>query len=165
MAARAAALVAVCGSMVGCSLFRSPTEREVVVPGRPFQDIWSEFIRVTVLNGHEVDVANTDVGKRVFQSKWNSQPMGFQGGRRTRVHARFKRDEGTPIWRVFFYVERERVTDMERELFPTEEDWERAGQDGLMEELIGAQLSLSLGVEPELETTIDVDVLDSTRRR
>jgi hypothetical protein len=145
----------------GCAWFGWPTERELVVEGVPYEDLWNRFAEVSASSGHPVDEARSDRGLREFVSKWRERPMAFGLAKRTRVHGRFEEDDGR--WTIHYYVERQDVPKKSRALEPTEDDWRRDGQESIVEETMGAQLRLVYGQELRLRPT-GGDPYDAGRR-
>lgn len=133
--------------MTGCFTF-SPTYRELDAPDKSFGDIWVGMQLLTRRLGYAADRAETDRGRRVFQSTWRTQTRFPRGSVRHRVRVEVDRIEvNMPGWRLRCYVERQRVDTIGRSLSPREEDWEPDGQDLERENTFMGQLRTELGLE------------------
>ena len=140
--------------LTGCFIF-VPTYRELELPDQTFGDIWVAMQHATRDLGYRADRRETDRGRRVFQSTWNTQPKFPRGSVRRRVRAEVERIEpGQPGWRVRCYVEKQRVDTIGRSLNPREEDWAPDGQDlGREEKFVG-----------KLRSWLGLEVIEPTRR-
>jgi hypothetical protein len=92
--------------------------------------------------------AVTDQGLGIFQSQWRHEVLrrGHAGRTRLRVELdpRPGPEEG---WVVRYFIEQQRVADLERSFSPVEDDWEEDGQDAQQEQIFGARLRMRLGLE------------------
>ena len=130
----------------GCFL-QTYTYRELDVPNKSFGDIWVGMQHVTRRLGYAADRGETDRGRRVFQSTWETRLMFPRGSMRYRVRAEVERIRpNEPGWRVRCYVERQKVNNIARSLNPREEDWEPDGQDPLKENVFVGTLRGELGL-------------------
>ena len=48
---------------------------------------------------------------------------------------------------VRYFIEQQRVADLERSFSPVEDDWDEDGQDAQQEQIFGARLRMRLGME------------------
>ncbi len=152
---RTVLILSVLGLLTACA--SEPKWRTVDVKA-PFGEAWNAFVDVGVTNGYrQFDGPDgTDRGMRVFVSTWRESPAPFRMSARTRLRGKFERPEGQDdAWQIRFYVQRQKVREIEAGFDPHEADWSDDGQDGDREDIILGQLRLrfgqDLGITPESE--------------
>jgi hypothetical protein len=99
-------------------------------------------VHIATGGGYGVDLAGTDRGNGVWQSKWRERQLGLGRPGRYRLLAEVPLDEGSTQagWTVRFVVEQQKVKDLRKSMDPKEEDWSDDGQDRERETLFGEQL-------------------------
>ena len=99
--------------------------------------------------GFRPDRAASDFGARRYVSQWRVLYFGGGNNRpfRRRLHAEVKPvPKQVGRWMVEYYVERQTVEEMTRNMQPREEDWVPAGQDAESERRFVAHLRGALGM-------------------
>lgn len=114
-----------------------------------FQDAWTGFAEIAAVDGFPMDTAVSDRGHRTFVSRWRTRAMPFRRSNRRRVIAEFERGTTEGSWRVRYYVEQQKVSDIGRTFSPVDEDWGEDGQDGQMERRFAAKLRMRFGTGVE----------------
>jgi len=125
-------LLSLLALLSGCASFGA-NYREIVIPTHTAGDIWREIEKFARSRNFPPDPAETDVGKRIYTSRWAGVSAAFRrGANRRRFFAQIVPvDEG---WMIQFHVEVQRVDDFAKRMRPEEEDWEFGGQDRTKEE-------------------------------
>ena len=118
-----------------------PTYREMSLGSVPLEDAWNEVVKMAEIDGLPLDAAVTDRGQRVLQTLWRTRAVPFRGSVRRRLHAEFEQPEGGGAWKVRYYVEQQRVSEVGKGFEPEEEDWEANGQDSDLEERFAVKLA------------------------
>ncbi|MHC4078351.1 MAG: hypothetical protein ACYST0_07905 [Planctomycetota bacterium] len=151
-------------ALVGCSTL-PPTYRELEARDRTFSEVWVSLQQVTRRLGYAADRDETDRGRRVFQSVWNTRLTFPRGSTRHRVRVEAERiGPDQPGWLVRCYVEQQKVENIARSVSPRDEDWEPAGQDDHRERVFVGTLRAELGLEVIAPTSWPKDE-ESTRIR
>ncbi len=119
--------------------------REVEVPDMASGVVWSRAVQAVKRHGYKTDVAATDKGLLVYQSRWKGAAGAFRRAERRRMRMEIEHQEGG-VNLLRFYVERQVIDDMGRNLRPREEDWQAAGQHSIDEEVLQAMLRGNLGM-------------------
>ena len=139
-------------ALIGC-FTPPPTYREINAPDKSFSDVWIGLQLVTRRLGYRADREETDRGRRVFQSTWNTSLRWPRNSVRRRMRAEVVRiSPGQPGWRVRCYVEKQIVDSVTGSLNREDDDWEPAGQDPKYENRLVGTLRAELGL-PVLEPT------------
>lgn len=94
-----------------------------------FEDVWGAVEDVAQVDGYPVDQAATDRGLKVFQTRWRTRELPFRMGQRKRVHAEFEQRDEKDDWWVLFYVEQQKISDIDQTFDPEEDAWSSNGQD------------------------------------
>jgi hypothetical protein len=118
--------------------------REVPAGERPLDEVWSTVVRSAERHGLRTDHAGTDQGLREFRSVWRVRTLGFGRTNRIRMHAKVEPEAPPPPyrWLVRFRIERQDVPDMAKAMNPEESDWDAAGQESGMEDVVQRQLEM-----------------------
>ncbi len=122
-----------------CSCGTSWEWQEVNAGEMAFEDVWVAMVDVAQVDGYPIDQATTDRGMKIFQSRWRTIELPFRQGSRKRVHAEFEQREKD--WWVLFYVERQKITDIDQTFDPEEDAWSGDGQDTETERRFGVKLA------------------------
>lgn len=134
----------------------SPVRWREVEHDAAFESMWNQLVRTATRSGYPANNNETDFGLKQYVSQWRSTPAPFRQGRRTRLHAEFERLDEKPGWRIRFYMEQQKVTDIAIGFEPEEDDWSDNGQDPGKEDVLLGQLRLAfgqdLGIRPSFET-------------
>ncbi len=111
-----------------------PEYREVEITGHTGAEIWRQVAGFATANGFREDSNETDIGRRIYQSRWSGESVAFRRGSRRRFHAQIlPLEESPPKFLVQYYVETQHVADTSKNMQPQEHDWEFLGQDRLLE--------------------------------
>lgn len=135
----------------GCA---APVHWRSVEHESTFEQVWEQFERTASVGGFARDRSDTDIGNKVYVSRWRVRHGSFRQRRRSRLHAEFERvEEQASAWRVRFHIERQKLDNMAAGFETEEEDWADDGQDSEREEFLLAQLRLAFGQEIGIEPT------------
>lgn len=109
----------------------------------PIAQVYDNVEFVATSDGFRPSPPDCDRGLGIWQSRWRrrAQQDGRPGRTRLRVEIESLDPQG---WLVRWYVEQQRVKDLDKAQTPREDDWSSNGQDGEREHLFGARLSRRL---------------------
>ena len=130
-------------SLSSCAAYGA-SYREAKISGYSGAEIWRQIQEFAKTRGFRADPEVTDIGRKIYQSRWVGQSVSFRRGDRKRVWARILRDDDEVAdWLVRFYVEVEWVGDSAKNMQPEEDDWEFSHQDGVKESEFRRVLTLA----------------------
>ncbi len=136
----------------------APMNDVVFSTDSPKSEVWRRFKKVASSNQFSEDVGESDEGKGLFISKWNTFVAPFGLSKRSRLQAYFERSQGADAsgWTIYYHIEKQEVDDISKSFEVNEDDWSAAGQDRTREEIMLGQLRISfgqdLGITPKFES-------------
>ena len=144
---RAALSISLCAwGLAACGTRRDFVE--LSAGDHKFGDIWSAVDRVATSDGFRLDVASSDRGLGVYQTRWDRRVLGLGRSGRRRLYCEIVDDRyADDQLMVRFYVEQQHVQDLGLSN-PAEDDWDDAGQDGVYQRTFYERLSRFLGIQP-----------------
>lgn len=117
---------------------------------RTLGEVWGAVDRVASTDGFRQDMAASDRGLGIYQTRWDRRVLGLGRSGRRRLHCEIVPDrENDDHLMVRFYVEQQRVQDLGMST-PTEKDWDDAGQDGVYQNIFVERLARFLGLLDEV---------------
>ena len=124
----------------------APTYQRIETGPLTRAQVWNGVTEVAGSGGFPADLAGTDQGLGIYESRWLTRVlrMGHSGRSRLRVELE-PHPEGT--WTVRYYVEQQEVDDLTRSLNPQASDWRDDGQNAQEEEIFGVRLRMRLGLD------------------
>lgn len=108
--------------------------RELEITGYSGAQVWRGVTDFATSRGFRVDTNETDVGRRVYQTRWSGEAVAFRGSSRRRFRAEIHElEKAPPKWLVQYYVEEQAVSDTSKNMNPADEDWEFVRQHRVVE--------------------------------